>query len=245
MQDAIVFKGIRQGILVTLPQEGEWAQLAADLASKIDEQIGFFQGANIVLQVGKRGVRQYELSSLITLLQKRDVRLICVISVSATTQGATRKLGLATELDEIVEPPPPPVAPGISEEVLHENTQSIMTAPVLDSEVIGTEGVLIRRTLRSGKLIRSGGHVVILGDVNAGAKIIAGGDVIVWGRLRGVVHAGANGDEGCMVCALDLQPTQLRIGSLITVIPPSKRRRPRPERAFVENGQIRSEEWNG
>ena len=78
---------------------------------------------------------------------------------------------------------------------------------------------MIRRTLRSGRTVRSQGHVVVFGDVNPGAEIIAAGDVIVWGRLRGNVHAGANGDESAFVCALDMTPTQLRIAGYISISP--------------------------
>jgi septum site-determining protein MinC len=85
----------------------------------------------------------------------------------------------------------------------------------------------------------------VYGDVNAGAEIIAGGNVVVWGKLRGIVHAGANGDESAVVCALDLAPTQLRIATYITVSPEDKRRKPRPEIAFVRQGRIVAEAWNG
>ena len=76
----------------------------------------------------------------------------------------------------------------------------------------GSEGLLVRRTVRSGQVVRHPGHVVVIGDVNAGAEIVAGGDVVVWGKLRGVVHAGAMGDEEAVVCALWMAPIQLRIG---------------------------------
>ncbi|MGQ0600150.1 MAG: septum site-determining protein MinC, partial [Anaerolineales bacterium] len=86
------------------------------------------------------------------------------------------------------------------------------------------------------------GNVVVLGDVNPGAEIVASGDVIVWGRLRGVVHAGAEGDAGAVVCALDLAPTQLRIAGYIAVSPPQKGQ-PHPEMARVKDGQIMAERW--
>ena len=72
--------------------------------------------------------------------------------------------------------------------------------------------------------------------------IIAGGNVIVWGRLRGVVHAGATGNKDAMVCALDLAPTQLRIADQIAVSP-ARRGRPKPEIARIRNGQLTAEEW--
>ena len=115
--------------------------------------------------------------------------------------------------------------------------------PPIDPEERGTDGVLIKRTLRNGRTIHSDGHVVVLGDVNAGAMVIAAGDVIVWGRLRGTVHAGASGDESAVVCALYLAPTQLRIAGYITISPEDKRRKPKPEKAMVRNGRIEAVAW--
>ncbi len=83
----------------------------------------------------------------------------------------------------------------------------------------------------------------MIGDVNPGAEIIARGDVVVWGRLRGMVHAGAEGDESAVVCALDLSPTQLRIAGQIAVTP-KRRGKPQPEMARISNGQVVAEPWD-
>jgi len=107
----------------------------------------------------------------------------------------------------------------------------------------GESAILVQRTLRSGFKISYQGHVIVMGDVNPGAEIIAGGNVMVWGRLRGVVHAGAEGNEKAVVCALDMEPTQLRIGSLIAVTP-KKTGKHQPEIASVQNGQVVAESWN-
>ena len=104
--------------------------------------------------------------------------------------------------------------------------------------------VLVRRTLRSGQTVRHTGHIVVIGDVNPGAEIIAGGDVVVWGRLRGTVHAGAGGDDDAVVCALVLAPTQLRIGSHIARSPGGEPgRRILPEVASVQGDQIVAKPW--
>jgi septum site-determining protein MinC len=102
---------------------------------------------------------------------------------------------------------------------------------------------MIRKTLRGGRTVQSQGHVVVFGDVNPGAEIIAGGDIVVWGRIRGIVHAGANGDETAVVCALDMTPTQLRIAGYITVAPSDKRHKAKPEMALIRNRQIIVEAW--
>ncbi len=101
------------------------------------------------------------------------------------------------------------------------------------------------RTLRSGQTIRYAGHVVVMGDVNPGAEIIATGDVLVWGKLRGVVHAGASGNDHAVVCALLLVPTQLRIGNYIARAPDEHKSPTRgPETARVRDGHILIEAWN-
>jgi septum site-determining protein MinC len=82
-----------------------------------------------------------------------------------------------------------------------------------------------------------------MGDVNPGAEIIAGGDVIVWGRLRGLVHAGALGDETAVICALSLNPTQLRISDQIAISPNGSKHKPEPEKVSIRDGQIVAESW--
>jgi septum site-determining protein MinC len=113
----------------------------------------------------------------------------------------------------------------------------------LESELAGEEAVLVMRTLRSGHRLRHPGHVIVVGDVNPGAEIIAGGNIVVWGRLRGTVHAGATGDESARVCALDLGPTQLRIAGQIA-ISPERRGQAKPETARIRDGQLVAEHWD-
>jgi septum formation inhibitor MinC len=77
---------------------------------------------------------------------------------------------------------------------------------------------LVFATLRSGQRIETEHSLVICGDVNSGAEVVAGGDIFVLGTLRGVAHAGAFDETGggSFIFSLNLQPTQLRIGSVIS-----------------------------
>lgn len=105
--------------------------------------------------------------------------------------------------------------------------------------------LFIRRTVRSGQYVKHRGSIVVLGDVNPGAELIASGDIIVWGKLRGTVHAGANGDEHSMIGALVLMPTQLRIAEMVARAPDYQRLRVAPaEIAHIRNGQIIVEPWS-
>jgi septum site-determining protein MinC len=94
-------------------------------------------------------------------------------------------------------------------------------------------------TLRGGQVLHQTGNIVVVGDVNPGAELIATGDILVFGRLGGIAHAGAQGDESARIYALDLSPTQLRIATFIAADAESKRNRPAvAEAALVRDGRI-------
>jgi septum site-determining protein MinC len=209
--------------LVTLP-EGEWEYVRADLLATIDERGDFFRGARLVLQVDDRALGAAELGGLRDSLAEREAALWAVLSSLPSTRAAAADLGLQTSLE-------------VSSDAEDEEEPD---QP--DSE--WDHAVFLQRTLRSGQSIRHPGHVVVLGDVNPGAEIIAGGHVIVWGRLRGVVHAGASGDAAATVAALDLAPTQLRIAGHIAVSP-KRRGAVRPEVALIRDGHLVAEPWEG
>ncbi len=228
-EQAFAIKGVRDGLLISLSSVPEWASVTADLGAHIDAQGEFFTGARIIVDVGERPLPKYELTSLKALLERRGLTLYAVLSSSDTTNISTEALDIHTSVGSV----PSSTQRDDDEEV----EQSI------DPEEIGTSGVMVRRTLRSGRTVHSIGHVVVFGDVNPGAEIIATGDVIIWGRLRGNVHAGAEGDEGAIVCALEMTPTQLRIAGYIVTSPTEKSSQPRPEVAQVRQGQIIVETW--
>lgn len=104
------------------------------------------------------------------------------------------------------------------------------------------EALVIKRTLRSGQAVRHNGDVIVLGDVNAGAEVVATGHIVVLGALRGVAHAGSAGDMRAVVAANRLLPTQLRIGPFIGRPPDDSVARGssdgRPEVARVADGAI-------
>jgi septum site-determining protein MinC len=80
------------------------------------------------------------------------------------------------------------------------------------------ETLFIKHNLRSGQLVRYPGTVVVFGDVNPQAELIASGDIIVWGTLRGLAHAGSQGDEAAIIAAHRLDCGQLRIADKMIAI---------------------------
>ena len=220
-EEKIEVKGIKNGLLIEL-RDGDWEEQEGALFSHIDANLGFFKGAKLVLDVGNRSLKSPQLSSLRGDLSDRETKLKAVLSSSLVTERASQDLGLEIKIDQ---------------------SSHLEEKSTIDSSVGGDEAVFIQRTLRSGHKVSHPGHIVVLGDVNPGAELVAGGNIIVWGKLLGVVHAGAGGDEEAVVCALDLSPTQLRIADKISVSPPRKGK-PKPEIACLEDGQVTARDWN-
>ncbi|MDR3589318.1 MAG: septum site-determining protein MinC [Negativicutes bacterium] len=82
-----------------------------------------------------------------------------------------------------------------------------------------TRALVVNKTLRSGQKVAYDGSVVVIGDVNPGAQIVAGQDIIILGACRGVAHAGAYGDATATITANKIVATQLRIAGVISRSP--------------------------
>jgi len=217
----IQIKGLRDGLLITIGN-GDWAALESALLEQIHAQQSFFQGARIALDVGTQILRVNELVALRDRLSDRGVSLWAVLSESPTTEKTAQLLGLATRISK----PRPEEARQFAVDDLGDAT-----------------ALFLAKTLRSGMRIEFPGHVVVVGDVNPGAEIVAGGNVLVWGRVRGMIHAGAKGNTSAYICALDLSPTQLRIADEVSAVL-SPQNNPRPEIARLDQeGKLQSAPW--
>jgi septum site-determining protein MinC len=216
----VQIKGIRDGLLITLAGAG-WPDLVTAFIENIESRSAFFQGARVALDVGPQDLRVVDLSKLRDQLSERGVSLWAVLSESGVTERTAQNLGLATRLSK----------PHLSE------------ARVVSEQLPDGAAKWVKGPLRSGGRVAYDGNVVVMGDVNSGAEIVAGGSIIVWGRLRGVVHAGAQGDETAVVCALEMAPTQLRIAGEIA-ISPKKQGKSQPEVARLQDGQLEAEPWH-
>lgn len=222
MHPKVKIKGIREGLLIVLDQ-GNWEELQVALLEQLDEKGEFLKGAQVAVDVGDCVIEATEFEALRSEIARRQLELRAVLSSSPVTEHNAQSIGLAIKIGR----------------------NSIAPEPASIDTVVkeGGKAVLLRRTLRSGFSLKNSGHVIVIGDVNPGAEIIAGGDVVVWGKLRGVVHAGAEGNTDAVVCALDLSPTQLRIAGFIS-LSPKRRGKPSPELARLKDGHVVAEYWD-
>jgi septum site-determining protein MinC len=215
----VQIKGIREGLMVSLG-EADWETLTTTLIGQIDEKPSFFQSARMALDVGSTVLHVAELAPLRDTLSERGISLWAVLGSSLITEQTAQNLGLATRISK-----PKPV-------------EDIKAADAISEG----KALWIQHTLRSGTRIEFPGNVLIIGDINPGAEVVAGGSVIVWGRLRGVVHAGVDGNKEAVVGALEFSPTQLRIAGEIAV---SSRKTPKGklEIAKLKDGNLIAEPW--
>ena len=91
-----------------------------------------------------------------------------------------------------------------------------------DKEIESSDTKFFRGSVRSGQRIEHEGSIVILGDVNDGAEIIAGDNVVIVGVLRGLAHAGAQGNKKGIIAAASIECKQIRIANIVKEIEEEK-----------------------
>lgn len=230
LQGFIAIKGTRNGLLLTLEPETPFGELLNALAERLAEAPSFFRGAALSVDMTRRHLRVSERTQLEALLSHYHM------SITPLMPNMPPRTPRHPALTQDFSPPAPvlyatsvPASSG-GEQVTRDLRET-------------SDTLFLRRTVRSGQAIHHPSNVVVLGDVNPGAEIVAGKDIMVWGVLRGMVHAGYPDNEEAMVCALALAPVQLRIGHLLSRPPEDMEVQPRPEVATIRNGQIVVESW--
>lgn len=238
VEQQVQIKGIRDGLLITLSDHPD-AAIFDRLQEELRDKRAFLQGGKVAVDTGYRNMDKGQVTALQSLFERQGLTLWAVLATHPNTRETARDLGLATRLSGS----PVDLEGNALQSVLPDEDEG---AGRDERQVVYSSNALfLRETVRSGRSIFHEGDVVILGDVNAGAQVVAAGTVVVWGRLRGLVHAGALGDPAAVICALDLAPTQLRIADQIAVDPDrgKGRRVVMPEQAAIRDGQIVAEPW--
>lgn len=233
--NAVKIKGRPGGVSLELG-EGAWPDLLNLLEERLAAAEGFFRGGRVVLETGARPVLESQLRELRDLLAAHEMKLGIVRSTAERTLQAALEIGLTTSSEET------------------DEVQIVPETRLPDAPPVRPGHFVHRGSLRSGQILRKTESIVIIGDVNPGAQVISGGDIMIWGRLRGVAYAGADGNRKAVVSALDFAPTQLRIANLTSVAPEQKKTRgfwlwkkepaDRAEIARVVDGRIVVEPWD-
>ena len=206
----MALKGTREGLVLYLDPAADFGLLMNELDKLLKNSVQFLQGATVRCYAGKKEYAEDEHTRLATVLKQHQ-------------------LGLAGWLttEEVYVPCKAQTY------VIEDKETRLMEEGMVEGSCL-----FVERTLRSGKSVQFEGHIVILGDVNPGAEIIATGNIVVLGSLRGVAHAGATGERKASVSAYHLAPTQLRIADLVTRAPDGKVGERGPEIARIKDDQL-------
>lgn len=211
----IRFTGVDYGLLVRMAWEVPLPQLLVEIEEHIQKSPAFFADAKVFLEVDTRPVLQHEMEQLGVVLSRHGLNLQGVVSTASRVEGISR-------------PQPVPEQPRV-------------IAPIIN----GTGAMVVEhRTVRSGEKVASEGHLVIMGDVNPGAEVIAEHNIIVWGALKGTAYAGVPNHEDAVIAALHLSPIQLRIADYIARSPDARPVTAAvPELARIDQNEIVVESW--
>ena len=149
----------------------------------------------------------------------------------------TGKLLLPNEMEEIKEI--------ITKEIAVEINFDIPTELGLygikrtfEKEIENSDTKFIKGSLRSGQKAEYQGSIVLVGDLNAGAEIIAGDNIAVMGDLRGLAHAGAKWNKKAIIAAENIETPQIRIANIIKEIEKKEDNTVKKKFAYVEENKI-------
>lgn len=213
-------------LVLTLPAETEsaaagnsWSDIWIQLKQRLQGGDRFWQpNTTVVLMAADRLLDGRQLQAIADALFEVQLQLKRVYTSRRQTAVAAATAGYCVEQA-------PPV--------------SALKASSVVSPTPLSEPLYLQMTVRSGVEIRHKGTVVLLGDLNPGGIVVADGDILVWGRLRGVAHAGAGGNSKCLIAALQMEPTQLRIADFVARAPTTMPAQFYPEVAYVTDEGIR------
>jgi septum site-determining protein MinC len=216
---------------MTLPDTLELDELLAAIRERLEHgrNLELWKGSVATIDFGARIVLPDALDSIIHVLKDGyGILPTAVVSEIPETRAAADRLTL-TLYDVLPTVVMPPVG----------QTPEPEKAPQIGQG----NALYIPHTVRSGQRILHNGAVIVNGDVNPDAEVIAAGDIVVLGTLRGVAHAGASGDDSSKIFARKLIPVQLRISSIYTRSPDHSISNKGAEYARIKNGAIDINPW--
>jgi septum site-determining protein MinC len=213
MNELVLIKGNRYGLNVILDAQADFDVLEEAFVNKLTDGRKFFGFSKISINFEGREMTTKEQQRMVTLIHElTDMQVFCVIDETIPVVRAT-DLGV-------------------------NNVRSV--TETITKHIIPKEAAVFHQgTLRSGQEIDVNTGIVVLGDVNPGAKVTAKGNIIILGSLKGYAHAGNDGGDHACVVALNMQPTQIRISQVIARSPDKfKDGKTEPQIAFLEEGRI-------
>ncbi|MEM9136544.1 MAG: septum site-determining protein MinC [Cyanobacteria bacterium P01_F01_bin.42] len=221
-------------VVIVFPEQhqkdDDWQALVQRLNQKLaNPSTAWKEHAKVDLILGGRLLDGRQLQLISKILINSKLTLDCVHTSRRQTAMAGVSAGYSVQQTNPHQ---------LVEQLRAQDADASIPYPV-DAENNDATPLVIAKTVRSGSEVKHPGLIILLGDVNPGGAVIADGDILVWGRLRGVAHAGASGDRAACIMALKMEPTQLRIADKVARAPANQLQEFFPEVAHIAADSIR------
>lgn len=198
MSQTVMIKSNKYGINLILNPDVSFRELLTAIIEKFKESEKFFHNSKLAIAFeGRRLSQEEEYRIIDAITENTSIEIVCILDNDAEKEARMKQ-----QIDEYC-----------------NAVESQYAASMAG------QGDFYKGTLRSGQLLESDSSITIIGDVNPGAKIVSGGNIVILGALKGNAHAGAYGNEECFIFALDMNPIQIQIGSLIAKSPDKQKTR--------------------
>lgn len=221
MSHIVTLKWNKYGVTLILDSETDFEELLNAIELKFKDASRFFKDAKTAICFEGRKLSEDEEQRIIeTIESTASLEIVCIIDTDKDREEFFRRVVEDTIREKEQQ----------EEQEEQEETQQ---------EILDNKGQFYRGTLRSGQILESDGDVIVLGDVNPGAKVVAARNVVILGCLKGTVYAGMNGVDNAFVVAMSMSPMQIRIGDCIARSADSSQKLDNePKIAFLEEGNI-------
>lgn len=238
MAERVTLKGVKSGIVLRLPEGGDFDALIPAIEDKFKNAAEFFGSKHLILSIEGRQISEAEAGRILMLLAG-NTKVKCegvVIDNPDLEDRFSKLLG------------PDPGHENELAAMKKERDRMMSTIETLKGAVDPRNCRVIMGNLRSGANIETPGSLMVIGDVKPGASVTAGGCVFVLGALQGTADAGAYGDPDAFIFAMEMDPIQIRISDAMAIaadntpkqkkgIFAKKEARP-PEVALINEGHI-------
>ena len=167
----------------------------------------------IVIKLGENATQE----QIVEGLKKKLTELKKLYKDEKTPIKVTGKILKNKEIDEIQDL----IRSKIDVEIEFDSPKGLGLSNIkrtFEKEIAISETKFHRGSLRSGQRLETEGSLVILGDVNSGAEVIASDNIVVLGALRGLAHAGAKGNKQAIIAAGLFDAVQVRIANVVKEI---------------------------
>jgi len=227
--NSVIFKGNKDGIDIILDKDIPFGTLKKSFEDKIDKAKKFFGNSKTSIAFKGRDLKEEEENELLGIIFEQTGLEVSFLNKDNLSESKEDETGSEKTLFD-------------SADSADSSGISLLTKDYGMINPLENVTKFHKGSVRSGQSIEFDGSILVIGDVNPGGEIIAEGNIIVLGSIKGFVHAGSKGNQNCFISGYLMQPTQLRIGEVISYIPKDlvskSKNKFEPSMAFIEDGQI-------